>query len=468
MTDEPIPPPMEDGADSWVEPPPLERERPRNPIGWIVSGALLLLLMFSAVAGYIDQPVGKGDQTALQNSLRYSVSLVGGANPAVKKVVSQWRIDGLKEVLKESTEKSSDSAEAARVAVVAARELETDPPEGAIKKLADSEGKVSQAMARIYSGEPSAKDVDAFVAMESDEYAVRLAKVQAQEMVGRDVDRGAIVDTSLLPKFMVFMFGGLGILVAGVVCLIAFFVLRSSGRIVPVGFGGLEKSDGDRLMSRFALCFFVLLGFGLAGEELYKLPAFDRVSELWFDSVFQIATFLFIVAMLRIQLLDRSDSFGRVVGEKKPFWKLVRAGAFGYLCAVPLLLVAVRVMTGLLEYLPDPTHPINEDIAVATRLDWVALALMAAVLAPLIEELAFRGLLFPALATQIRKPWVAMLACGFVFAAIHPQGPLMWPALATVGATAAALRYYTGSLIPSIVLHAIHNALILLISSING
>ena len=35
-------------------------------------------------------------------------------------------------------------------------------------------------------------------------------------------------------------------------------------------------------------------------------------------------------------------------------------------------------------------------------------------------------------------------------------------ALATTGAAAAALRYYTGSLVPAIVLHMVHNGAIML------
>jgi membrane protease YdiL (CAAX protease family) len=162
-------------------------------------------------------------------------------------------------------------------------------------------------------------------------------------------------------------------------------------------------------------------------------------------------------------VLERADSVSEVVSEKRPVWKLVAFGAYGYLCTVPLLVVAIGLILFLSRILPEPTHPIGQEMASAGTLDWIGIALAAAVLAPLVEELAFRGLLFPALTTRMR-PGVAMLVCGLVFASIHPQGPLAWPALATTGAAAAALRHYTGSLVPSIVLHMVHNGVIVAVS----
>ncbi len=483
MTDEPTPPPIEDGSPEWRKPPGIEQTavegvyprtevpippRPRNPIGWLVSGAMILFLVFGAVAGYVDQPAEETAQTALQNSLKFSVSLDPSGTPALKKAIVQMRNDGLKDVLEKASKRAQESEEAARIAVVAARELNEDAPQEAIEKLSASYDELSQVMSRIYGGEQSAEDVDALVAIESNEFAVELAKTQAQEKMGREVDRSQFVDKGLVLRFGLVMLGGLGAIVGGVICLIAFVAHSSGGKIVPVGFGELHKSDGDRHIARFALCLFVFFGVGLAGKSLYELPAFAGVSELWFQVAVQAVALVVVVALLRLPMLDRSDSLNGIVGEKRPFWKLVRTGVFGYLCTVPLLFVAVLVMTQLIKFLPDPTHPINEDIAVATSLDWLAIALLATLFAPLFEELSFRGLMFPALMTQIRKPWVAMLLCGLVFAAIHPQGPLMWPALATTGAAAAALRYYTGSLVPSIVLHMVHNALILAVTSVMG
>ncbi|MCH8922998.1 MAG: ATP-binding cassette domain-containing protein [Planctomycetes bacterium] len=60
--------------------------------------------------------------------------------------------------------------------------------------------------------------------------------------------------------------------------------------------------------------------------------------------------------------------------------------------------------------------------------------------------------LFPALAERLKSPWAGMLVSGFLFAAIHPQGPSGWPPLLAVGFMAALVTYQTGSLLPAMVL----------------
>jgi membrane protease YdiL (CAAX protease family) len=88
---------------------------------------------------------------------------------------------------------------------------------------------------------------------------------------------------------------------------------------------------------------------------------------------------------------------------------------------------------------------------------------LVSVMAPLIEETAFRGLLFPALSRYL-SPAASILLSGFMFGAIHPQGPLLWAALGGIGAVAALLSYLTGSLIPSMVMHACQNFCVLTLS----
>jgi membrane protease YdiL (CAAX protease family) len=93
----------------------------------------------------------------------------------------------------------------------------------------------------------------------------------------------------------------------------------------------------------------------------------------------------------------------------------------------------------------------------------LATYLLAAVLAPFLEELTFRGLLFPALKRHM--PWVAAAAVsGLTFAAIHPQGPLLWVSLGTLGVAGAVSAQYTGSLVPAMVMHALNNASVLTLS----
>lgn len=65
----------------------------------------------------------------------------------------------------------------------------------------------------------------------------------------------------------------------------------------------------------------------------------------------------------------------------------------------------------------------------------------------------------------MKSPAIGILATSLLFAAIHPTGIPAWLALATTGAFAAITVHQTGSLVPAIVLHGIHNGMIYLMSS---
>jgi membrane protease YdiL (CAAX protease family) len=90
---------------------------------------------------------------------------------------------------------------------------------------------------------------------------------------------------------------------------------------------------------------------------------------------------------------------------------------------------------------------------------FVANAIVVIVLAPVSEELAFRGLgfsLFERFGT-----WTAILLVGFTFALVHGllEG---FPILFAFGSALAFIRARTGSIYPTILLHAAFNAFALI------
>ncbi len=93
----------------------------------------------------------------------------------------------------------------------------------------------------------------------------------------------------------------------------------------------------------------------------------------------------------------------------------------------------------------------------------IALGLFAiAVVAPLIEELLFRGLLQNALMHHV-PAWAAILLSALFFAVVHMQ-PLAMPALMALGAAFGYIYYKTGSLRMTIILHMINNTLALVLT----
>ena len=80
----------------------------------------------------------------------------------------------------------------------------------------------------------------------------------------------------------------------------------------------------------------------------------------------------------------------------------------------------------------------------------------ALIIAPIWEEVFFRGTLFPWLAGRLPVPqaqWLSALA----FGAVHLHGPTLIP-LTVFGALLAGIYRTSGSLIPAILVHALFNA----------
>jgi membrane protease YdiL (CAAX protease family) len=97
-----------------------------------------------------------------------------------------------------------------------------------------------------------------------------------------------------------------------------------------------------------------------------------------------------------------------------------------------------------------------------TTLNTITLFVTVAVLAPLTEELLFRGLLQKSLSH--RMPHLAAIGiAGLVFAAIHLD-LYAFPALFVMGASFGYIYYRTGSLRVNIVLHMVNNGAALLLT----
>jgi uncharacterized protein len=104
---------------------------------------------------------------------------------------------------------------------------------------------------------------------------------------------------------------------------------------------------------------------------------------------------------------------------------------------------------------------------VATDLSFPALvvfAVLVAVGAPIVEELAFRGLLFGALVKRGLGPWIAIVISALAFSLFHFE-PVRLGVLFTIGLVLGFARYYRGNTTTAIVGHMMNNtpaALVLL------
>jgi membrane protease YdiL (CAAX protease family) len=107
----------------------------------------------------------------------------------------------------------------------------------------------------------------------------------------------------------------------------------------------------------------------------------------------------------------------------------------------------------------DITKTLKDDPTAATV---AGIALFAVVIAPIVEELFFRGFVFPALREKLNVGWAA-IGTGLLFGAVHAFGSpigFLVP-LAVLGTLLCLLYWKTGSIYPCIALHAVNNCIAL-------
>jgi membrane protease YdiL (CAAX protease family) len=108
-------------------------------------------------------------------------------------------------------------------------------------------------------------------------------------------------------------------------------------------------------------------------------------------------------------------------------------------------------------------NPQIEAITGGSRLSFgnlVLLLLLIAVVAPVAEELFFRGMLYPVMRRHWGPAW-AIILNALVFALVHFI-PILIPGLFFVGLILAWMREQSGSVLPGILLHALQNGVALL------
>jgi len=152
------------------------------------------------------------------------------------------------------------------------------------------------------------------------------------------------------------------------------------------------------------------------------------------------------------------------------FWPNVLVGVMAATVLIPtgyLINLATQALSQ--RYFPNvapPYHPLQGLTATSGSLEIrVALFLAAAVGAPLLEEIFFRGALFGALRRRFGF-WPGLLGSSAFFAILHPQLPLGFLPIAMLGGAFAALYEWRQSLIPGIVAHAVNNGLAFLMISL--
>lgn len=135
-------------------------------------------------------------------------------------------------------------------------------------------------------------------------------------------------------------------------------------------------------------------------------------------------------------------------------------GVAGYLIALPLLVATSLLSNWLFRGIDTPLNPVVTEMASSPgSLLALLIFFQAVVLAPVTEEIMFRGIFYQGLLGRMSRV-MALILCSAIFAILHPQLPLGFLGIFTLGMVFNLLFALRGSLIAPILAHAINNGVV--------
>ncbi|MFQ5825109.1 MAG: lysostaphin resistance A-like protein [bacterium] len=123
-----------------------------------------------------------------------------------------------------------------------------------------------------------------------------------------------------------------------------------------------------------------------------------------------------------------------------------------------------RIVSNFVEIPPEFEELISKMLIADTFIEWINLFVTAVILAGIIEEMLFRGLLQKALERKVEVPYAIFFSALF-FALVH-LAPWLIQVL-ILGMILGYLAWRSNSIFPSIILHCMNNAYALILTNVN-
>ena len=175
--------------------------------------------------------------------------------------------------------------------------------------------------------------------------------------------------------------------------------------------------------------------------------------------------FVSIVGTIPAHILTLVVVWAVVTGGKvrRPFWRTIGWGwgrHFGLLLSVGAAVVLL-VGGGLVAYFLGGEKTPFERMLESSAAARFATAFLATATAPLVEELVYRGVMFPAFRRALGTVW-AVLIVAALFSAVHVSqyynNAGVIAAVSMLGLALTLVRAYTGRVLPCFVIHLVFNA----------
>lgn len=193
------------------------------------------------------------------------------------------------------------------------------------------------------------------------------------------------------------------------------------------------------------------LAKGAEAPMTVSLPAGMFAQVLWIGAWIALAAMTFRHGLRR----------GLGLSGRRWAWDAARA-VVGYFVLLPIIILAFVSTRLLLEAIrPEwvTKHPLLVLLPTAETVWKIAVVVTAVVLAPVAEELFYRGLVQSMLKRYFGgRAWPAVLVTSAIFAASHYSQPVAIPALFVLSVGIGYNYERTGRLLSPILIHAIFNA----------
>lgn len=204
-----------------------------------------------------------------------------------------------------------------------------------------------------------------------------------------------------------------------------------------------------------------LLLVGIAGTDAVETVAVESPGLIVLNLLVGLVLQLFVFVLALLPLLAAGRPYNRLLGPTRTTGAMVAIGlASGVVVAI--LAYTLNAIAVLLTGSEEPVQQQLLQDALAGGLPLALVVVLAVVVAPLVEEVIFRGVLFRAMADRINLG-VSLVVSSAIFALIHIEVVLSQPAalvgLFTVGLVLAVAYHLTGNLMVPILGHAVFNAI---------
>ena len=431
----------------------MTNPNPHPRRGWPLVAWLVILAVVGLMVWRNSLPAGEsvaGWLVPMQMQGRYLVGLANSGFPGMPR-------GDLYKQARETFERDTP-AKRLRFAVLAG---ELSGPEEARRVLDGAEASEEERLlGRLYQGKKLSVEELATLETRLGWFGDLAAGVQDDAARARAMKAARRTFVGVLAVVV----AALGALVVGGCLFVTLAVLAHMGRLQSgVGPGG---GDGGIYAETFALYLasFVAVGF---------LSRYLPWRGLWVSAV----VMLLSLAVLAWPVLRgvRWADVRRDLGLYSGGFRDIPLGIGTYLGAMPFLalglLVTITIALIRKRMDPDlpagagPSHPIIGIALSGSVWAWVQMFVVACVLAPLVEEIMFRGALYRHLREigpglpKLASVTFSVVVSGFVFAAIHPQGWLGVPVLMSLATAFALSREWRGSLVPAMIAHGINNGM---------